>query len=128
MNGQNQFFIFCNCVAIGFIGGLLYEIFSVFRAIFGCRKGKNKILGGCIDCLFCIIFAFFCVFLSYLLHFPEIRVYMYIGYVIGGIIYLKTLRRIVAILKKVCYNVVIKTAKIGKKQEKTLEKEVEIDL
>ena len=128
MNGQNQFLIFCYCVAIGFIGGLLYEIFSVFRAILGCRKEKNKILGGCIDCLFCLTFACFCVFASYLLHFPEIRVYMYIGYGIGGIIYLKTLRRIVAIFKKVCYNVVTKIVKIGKKQEKTLEKEVEIDL
>ena len=125
MNGQNQFFIFCNCVAIGFIGGLLYEIFSVFRAIFGCRKGKNKILGGCIDCLFCTMFAFFCVFVSYLLHFPEIRVYMYIGYVIGGIIYLKSLHIILAFLQNVCYNKITKVVKKAKKREKTLKKEGE---
>jgi hypothetical protein len=47
---------------------------------------------------------------------------MWIGYALGGIIYLKSLHRILAFLQNVCYNRVIKMIKKAKKREKTLKK------
>lgn len=50
---------------------------------------------------------------------------MWIGYALGGIIYAKTLRKIVAFLENMCYNKIIKVIKKAKKKEKNLPKEVD---
>ena len=118
MDSQNQLSIFCICIGIGFAGGTIYEIFGFFRQTFRCGQGKNKALGAILDILFCLTFAVFCVFLAVLLHFPNFRVYMIVGYAIGGIIYLKTLHRILAIFENVCYNVILEAVKRLKKARK----------
>ncbi len=104
MDSKNQFTVFCLCVAVGIIGGLLYEVFAFLRLIFGCREGKKVVLGGVFDFTFFICFAIFCIFSAYILHFPAFRAYMWLGFGCGYALYLKTLRRIVAFLEKVCYN------------------------
>ncbi len=114
MDSQNQFGVFCCSVAVGFVGGLLYELFAFFRFLFGCDRGKNRLLGGIFDLLFCICFAIFCVFASYILHFPAFRAYIWLGFALGMGLYLKTLRRMVAFLQKVCYNTGRKL--VGKKK------------
>jgi hypothetical protein len=46
---------------------------------------------------------------------------MWIGLLLGGIIYYKTLRRILAFLEKLCYNTckrIVKKVKIGRKSTK----------
>lgn len=114
MDSQNQFYIFWLCVAVGFCGGLLYEFFAFIRMLF--RQGKGERIAAFLcDAAFFIAFAAFAVFAAVVLRFPTFRVYMWLGYALGGIIYLKTLRRIVAFLENVCYNVVRQKAKSKKK-------------
>lgn len=126
MDSQNQFMYFAFSVLIGFIGAAMYEIIYLLRWIFGCRKGKNKAIGTGLDILFFIIFTIWCIFTSYLLHFPSFRVYIGIGYLVGGIIYLKILHKTVAIFEKVCYNMFTKMVEKVKKTRKNSLKEVNI--
>ncbi len=125
MDSRNQFTYFCLCIAVGFVGGIIYEIFASFRKILRCPHGKNRVLGGMVDVAFCGCFAVLCTASAYWLHLPSFRFYMWIGYALGFLIYLKTLRRTVAFLQKVCYNVlckIAKRAKIKKKLSKTGDK------
>ena len=118
MDSKGQLGVFCLCVAIGFVGGVLYEIFILLRMIFRCDKGKNKVVGIAIDMAFFVAFGVLCIYGAYRFYFPNLRFYMWIGYAIGYIIYLKTLRRILAFLEKVCYNKASKVAKKVKTKKK----------
>ena len=128
MDSRNQFTIFCLCLLVGLIGGVVYEPFAFIRLVCKCRRDKNKIIGVTADLLFCLLFSMVCIYAAYKLHFPDLRVYMCIGYGVGFIIYLKILHRIVAILEKVCYNVCIHRIRKVKKQEKLSNKEVNIHI
>ena len=125
MDTKNQFTIFCICIAVGLLGGILYEPFAFLRMIFGCPRGKSRPVGIALDIAFFAAFTVCTVFAGYLFRFPDFRVYMWIGYALGGIIYLKSLHRIVAFFGNVCYNKITKLAKKARKREKTLKKEVE---
>ena len=118
MDGKGQFSVFCLCVVVGFVGGLLYELFVLLRAVFCCGRGKNKLVGVLLDVAFFVSFAGLCTYAAYRFRFPDLRFYMWIGYGLGWIIYLKTLRRIVAFLQKVCYNKAIKVVKKVKTKKK----------
>lgn len=122
MDSKNQFVVFCLCIGVGFAGGLLYELFVPLRFAFGCERGKNKALGIGLDITFFILFAAICIIGAYVFHFPSFRTYMWLGYGLGGIIYSKTLRRILAILEKVCYNMLIKAVNRSKSKKKLSEK------
>jgi hypothetical protein len=121
MDTKNQFTVFLLSMAIGAVGGLLYGIFAILRWAF--RAKKRKTIGFCLDIGFCICFAVFSVYASFLLHFPAFRGYICIGWGFGGALSLIFLRRIVAFLKKVCYNVFVKMVAKVKSKEKTLHKE-----
>ena len=123
MDTQNQFTYFLLSIVIGLVGGLLYEIVAFFRLIFGCNRGKIQAIGIVLDIIFGIIFAILCIFASFLLRFPDFRVYMGLGWIIGLIIYSKTLRIIVAFFEKVCYNSIARMVKRAKSRKKTLKRE-----
>lgn len=112
MDSKNQLYYFCLSLLVGFVAGISYELFAIARQIFRCEKGKNKALGVILDIIYPIIFAILCVFAQFCFQFPAFRVYIWIGYAVGFIIYLKILRRILAFLQKVCYN---KLAKVLRK-------------
>ena len=118
MDSKNQLTVFCLCIAVGFVGGFIYEIFAFFRWICGCEREKNKIIGGIFDLLFFICFAIFCTFSTFLLHFSGFRVYFWLGFALGGGLYSKTLRRIVAFLENMCYNVFRKIVNKAKSKKK----------
>lgn len=118
MDSKNQFYIFCFCLAIGFVGGLMYEPFSFIRKLFKHQKPLNKIIGVIADLLYCLTLTALCIFTAYLLHFPDFRLYMILGYAIGLIIYLKILHRTLAIFEKVCYNMFTKVVKKAKSKKK----------
>lgn len=120
----HQFSVFAVCVAVGFAAGLPYECFAFFRRLF-CRNGKRMWISIVSDVLFFVLFSIIAVMTAYVFQFPSFRVYMWIGYAVGGLIYLKTLHRILAFLQIVCYNKVTKLIKKAKKREKTLKKEGE---
>ena len=128
MDTSNQFAVFGICVGVGFLGGVLFEAFAFLRLLLSCPRGKNKLLGGVLDVACFLLFAGACVFVAYLFHFPSFRVYMWIGYALGGILYLKTLHQIVAFFESVCYNGITKLAKKAKKREKTLFKRKDTNL
>ena len=108
MDSKNQLAYFGLCVAVGFVGGVVYEIFALVRLCLGGAKGKNKILGGALDIIYCVVFAVLTVFSRFCFRFPDFRVYFWLGYAVGGILYLKTLHKIIAFFEKLCYtNVVI---------------------
>ena len=123
MDTKNQFAYFLISVAMGFVGGLLYELFAVVRCLCRCHLGKRKMLGIGLDIVFCVAFAALGVFLSFWLHFPDFRGYMWIGWLVGGAIYLRILHKILALCEKVCYNVLVKIVTKAKSKEKTLHKE-----
>ena len=120
MDTQNQLVYFLLSVLIGLVGGVLYEIFALFRLLLGCDKGKCKKLGFALDVVFGASFGFFCVFASYFCHFPDFRGYMGVGFAIGLIIYIKILQIILAFFKKVCYNGITSMVKRAKIRKKTL--------
>lgn len=93
MDTKNQFTVFCICIAVGLLGGILYEPFAFLRMIFGCPRGKSRPVGIALDIAFFAAFTVCTVFVGYLFRFPDFRVYMWIGYALGGIIYLKSLHR-----------------------------------
>ena len=128
MDTGNQFAVFGICVGVGFIGGVLYEAFAFLRFLLGCPRGKNKILGGALDIAFFVAFALVCVWATYVFNFPDFRVYMWLGYILGGILYLKTLHEIVAFFEKVCYNSITKLIKKAKNREKALSKREDTNL
>lgn len=117
MDSVGQFSIFLLCVLCGYGGGIVYEIFALFRLLFGCEKREN-IIGICLDVAFFVLYAIACVYLAFRWNFPWVRGYMWIGYALGGVLYCKTLRRILAFLEKVCYNKLAKVAKKAKIKEK----------
>ena len=125
MDTKNQLTFFLLSVAIGVVGGLLYELFAIVRFFFRRNSGKGKILGIVIDVVFCISFAIMAIFLSFHLHFSDFRAYMWIGWLLGGAIYSRILHKMVAFCEKVCYNVLVKIVTKAKGKEKTLQKERE---
>lgn len=120
MDQKSQFKVFCICLGVGFIGGIVYELFSWIGLPFGVKKGKNKWLCLTLDMLFWASFAILCVAASFLFEFPSFRVYMWCGYALGGVLYLKSLHRILAFLQNVCYNSCIKWKKRTKEKKNSL--------
>lgn len=118
MDVKNQFTYFCLTVIIGFAWGLIYELFSVFRFVFGCDK--NKTIGVALDVLFCITLALGYTLAAFLLRFPDFRIYMFVGIGLGFTLYLKSLHRIVAFFEKVCYNNVRKLINKVKKAKNSI--------
>lgn len=125
MDTGNQFSVFALCIAVGVCLGLLYEPFGLLRVVLGCRVGKNKTLAAVLDISFCLLAAVVCVSGAYLFKFPSFRVYTWLGYAVGGIIYLKTLHKIIAFLENLCYNKITKRLQKAKSKKKLLKKEGE---
>ena len=117
MDAGNQIYFFSLCLLVGYASGIIYEIFSFFRWIFACERGKYKILGIVLDVLFFIFFAIWSVFVAKSMQFPNFRAYMWIAYMVGWALYLKSLHRMLDFLKKVCYNF-LKEAIKGRKMSK----------
>jgi hypothetical protein len=121
MDTQNQFWTFLLCVAIGFCGGILYEVFAFFRLGF-CRNNRLAKLSAIFDVAFWLSFAVFSTCMACLFDFSNFRTFWWIGHLVGGIIYLKTLHKIIAFFENVCYNKLTQLVKKARKQEKTLKK------
>ena len=121
MDSAGQFPIFILCVLFGYCGGLIYEVFALFRLLCGCEKREN-IIGILLDVAFFAAFAIGGVYFAFRRNFPTQRIYMWIGYALGGVLYSKTLRRILAFFEKVCYNMLVKVANKAKTKKKLLKK------
>lgn len=123
MDTANQFLIFALCVGVGYCGGVIYEAFCFLRVCFGVRENRRKRIGAVLDISFFVALTVWVVFCSYVFTFPSFRVYMWTGYLLGGIIYLKTLHKIIAFFEIMWYNSIKKLINKARNQEKTLIKE-----
>ena len=123
MDTKGQLVYFLLSLAVGIVGGALYEIFAPLRILLGCDKGKWTGLGIGLDIAFCLCFSIWCSYTSFCLRFPDFRGYICIGWTLGWAIYSRILHKIVALCGKVCYNVLVKMVKKAKSKEKTLQKE-----
>lgn len=123
MDTANQLRIFAVCVTFGVGLGALYDVLSPLW-LFGERKGKAYIATAFVfDACFFALAGAIAVLLGLWLRFPSVRAYFYFGYAFGFWIYSKTLRRIVAFLKNICYNSSRKLAKAVRKRKNSLKKQ-----
>ena len=119
MSISNQFALFCICIGAAFLFGIAYDLLSFIETFFvPLKRGKTAVVF-LFDILFFVGLAVWSVGVFYLFHFPSLRFYYLFGFLIGGIIYLKSLHRILAFVKKICYNKSIKIARKLKMREKT---------
>ena len=124
MQPQPQFSLFLTCMAIGFACGILYEPFALFRLLFHCHT-KNRWIGLTVDICYCLLITVGVTTATHFLKFPNFRVFWWLGIAVGGIIYLKSLHKIIAFFEKVCYNRLAKLVKKAKKPDKTRQKRKE---
>ena len=120
MDAADQIFIFLICVLAGVVCGPLYEAAYFVRRF----ARDNRIVVVSLDVVFFLAFAAVSVFTAVLFSFPDFRVYMYIGNLLGLILYLKSVHRIVAFLFQLCYNRIRKVVKRRKSSKNMKKKEV----
>lgn len=109
MDSQGQLVKFLTCVALGLVGGVIYEIASLL-ALPWPRKTR-ALLRGVADVVFFLLFAILCVWVLTMLNFSAFREYYYLGFAVGLILYIKTFHKALAFLKKMCYNIITKLVK-----------------
>ena len=105
----NQFYVFLACVSFGAIGGIIFSIFAIIKTFVSFKAFE-------VLCdVFCMIILSlaFSVF-SYKFNFPNIRIYMILGVLIGLTMYLKSFHRILANFAKKFYNITIQKFTKGK--------------
>ena len=108
----NQFYIFLACVMFGALGGVFFSFFGGIKHFI-----YNKVLDILFD-IFCmaILGVAFSVF-SFKYAFPNLRVYMLVGVLLGLSMYLKSFHRILAKFTKKVYNITIRKFTKGKERK-----------
>ena len=122
MDTQGQIYIFLIYVGMGFACGIVYEVFALIRLFCGCQTGKRVYIGGIIDVCFWVSIFICTLVCAYALKLPTVRLYTWLGFALGGIIYLKILRRTVAFLENLCYNKYVGLSKKAKRRKSTRKK------
>ena len=96
---SGQFYIFLSCVTFGGLCGFFYSLI-VFVKKFIKSKWFNSIL----DLLFFLCIGTLFVVYSFKFNFPNVRVYMLVGVLLGLILYMESFHLILANLLKKLYN------------------------
>jgi hypothetical protein len=99
--------IFLLCIALGMVGGVLYDVIVFPARRLGAYKRSNSIIGIFIDVMFFVALAILASLATYFFALPDFRGYFWVGYCVGGIIYLKTLHKIIAFFENMCYNSIV---------------------
>lgn len=119
-----QFYIFLTCLFVGIIGGIIYDVIYVIKVVmFGLpcaekKRGDNgkkrekaeRGAGMFFDVLFFLLFSALSIFIGTLFSFPDFRSYMFMGNLLGLLLYLKSFHIIVAFFIKRVYNITRKVA------------------
>lgn len=89
--------VFLVCALVGCVCGVLYDCFTPLRRVKPVRVAAD-------------VAFFLCAALVYLVasvkcNFPDFRLYEYLGLSLGFLIYLKSVRRVVAFFLKMCYTI-----------------------
>lgn len=94
---MNQLVVFAECLACGIINGFLFDVLHIPVIFLKKMKFLSDIL-----CFF-VLFALYLLF-SIRFHFPDFRLYMFAGILIGWWIYIKSFHRTLDFLCKSVYN------------------------
>ncbi|MBQ3115545.1 MAG: hypothetical protein IJC07_00785 [Clostridia bacterium] len=119
---KNQFFVFIACIAFGGLVGILFGIVSIFK------KRLNVYVGAVLDVLCFVFVSILYVGYSFLLKFPNFRVYMTVGVLLGILIYFKSFNIILAKIAQKIYNIFrkyIKRQKHDRRKEKKINNGIE---
>lgn len=97
---KNQFYIFLACISFGGGAGFLLSAINCFAFLFK-KKTINFICSVLALTIIGVLFSFY----SYKMFFPNLRVYMIVGVMIGIYLYYKSFYIILAKLLKKFYNI-----------------------
>ncbi len=96
----NQFYIFIACVGFGAVAGVPYSVILFYR-----NKFRRYIIPKIVEFLYFAIIACCFIYYSYLIGFPSLRGYMYVGVFLGIYLYVKSFHYILAKILKRLYNI-----------------------
>ena len=83
---QNQTYVFLSCILVGIILAIIFDVFRILR-----RKGNTpNYIVYIQDVLYWIIVTIIIVMSAFIINDGELRGYMFIGYIIGAVIYIVT--------------------------------------
>jgi hypothetical protein len=97
----NQIFVFLACASFGGVIGCLFSV-----SIFIKEKIKIKWIKILLDVIAFMVSTILYVVYAYKMHFPNLRLYMILGVMVGIISYLKSFHIILAKLLKKAYNII----------------------
>ncbi len=100
---SGQFYVFIACVAFGGGVGVIFSISSLIKV-----KISNVIIRVVPDFIAFLIISVLYVLYAHKLYFPNFRLYMPIGVIVGIIIYFKSFHILLANCVKKLYNLNIK--------------------
>ncbi len=103
MDSAAQLPAFLCLAAAGAAAGLIYDVLSPLRF--------SKISAFIADVLFFLLAAVLYVLIATFCRLPDFRLYAYFAMTAGFIIYLKSMRSVVAFFGKMCYNTCVKAQK-----------------
>ena len=108
---KNQIFVFIACIVFGGLSGFLLSAINVFCALI-----KNRIVKFILSVIAFAIIGVLYSYYSYKMYFPNFRVYMLAGVLLGIYLYYKSFYIILAKFSKKFYNIIkqITTKKKGK--------------
>ncbi len=96
----SQFYVFVACVGFGGACGILFTISAIIKT-----KINNLILRIIPDLVAFLITAMLYCFYAFILCFPNFRIYMTVGVLLGILIYFKSFHILLANLLKKLYNI-----------------------
>ena len=101
---ENQAYVFFMTIIIGIIFGLIFDFFRVIR-----RKGNTRDLMVYLqDVAFWLIVTVIIIVSTFLINNGELRGYMILGYVLGGIFYILLFSNLIRKLLTFIFNAVEK--------------------
>lgn len=119
---KNQFYVFLSCVTFGCVCAILLSISTVIKFFI-----KNKAFKILPDVVVFILISFLYRIYSYKINFPNVRIYMIFGVLLGMLMYFKSFHILLAKYIKKFYNILNrKITKIKKaKDERNKVKKVD---
>ena len=97
----NQIYVFLACVAFGGVVGVFFSVSSVFKHLI-----KIKWIKDLVEVIAFMLVAFLYLLYSYNMRFPNLRMYMIVGVLIGITAYLKSFHIMLAKFLKKAYNII----------------------
>lgn len=99
----SQFYVFVSCVAFGSVFGILFGLSDCVKLFI-----KSKTLKVLSDVLAFIVVCFSYIVYAYVLKFPNLRAYMFLGVFAGILLTFKSFNILLAKTVKKIYNICVK--------------------